>query len=220
MHKRFPDYAIILNFYKNLRRFLGGVGRVYVCCFVTERRRERGSVKSILFRLYTSIRTRVYRYFIYLKFPLKNNYNSINKSLIASKFYSTKEIELPYNSIFDENDKSILLLNPCGSGYIYLNRMNDEPHPVVKITNVINKNINFNNDCIDLEKAGSASININTGNLIYQYYDSKYLADYSLFNVQHIYSGNFVNESFTPYGKGFKSIYNEIIYKEGINYIY
>lgn len=148
------------------------------------------------------------------------NYNSINKSLIARKFYSTKEIELPYNSIFDENDKSILLLNPCGSGYIYLRRMNDEPHPVVKITNVINKNINFNNDCIDLEKAGSASININTGNLIYQYYDSKYLADYSLFNIQHIYSGNFVNESFTPYGKGFKSIYNEIIYKEGINYIY
>ena len=67
------------------------------------------------------------------------NYNSINKSLIARKFYSTKEIELPYNSIFDDNDKSILLLNPCGTGYIYLSRMIDEPHPVVKITNIIKK---------------------------------------------------------------------------------
>lgn len=141
------------------------------------------------------------------------NYQSLDKSLIYSTFYSTQEFSIPYSDIFGSNSKTLLYFSGNSDGYIDLSDDSSEPKPIIRISNVINKLVGTSYDEIEIPNAGMAKINIATGELFYEFKDLSVSNDSFSFNLSHLFRGSSVDclDYMSPYGRGFNINYHETL---------
>lgn len=156
-----------------------------------------------------------------------HNFNTINGAhlptndytYLGGSYYSNPILEIPYSSVFTENkNTSILYFRPFwGEGQIEF-ACNNAPEPVIRISNVVSHfpNVNFHN--VDNGNAGTARINLATGELLYQFIDSSLRHNNHPWDIRHNFKSLFANVN-TPYGKGWTISYHETLEQVNNNYI-
>lgn len=151
------------------------------------------------------------------------NYTAFTKSYVQEAFYSTKEVSIPYNKLFLNNEnKALLYFSPNSAGYVYLSTYSSQAVPIIRITGVVNKDVGVSFEDIHLGRAGDAKINLATGELTYGFNDSHFMNDNLTWNISHHYrSINVSNANATkPYGRGFSISYHETLEWVDNCYIY
>lgn len=145
------------------------------------------------------------------------NINGIGKTYLAGSFYTNPEVRIPYSNIFINNTTTALLYFSPDGGEGFAEIASDANRPVIRISNIICKNPGELYDEVDLGSAGTAKVNVATGELIYQVNDIELLHENNPFSIYHIYN-SINNNELTSYGKGWNINYQETIEKEGVNY--
>ncbi|MCM1260953.1 MAG: RHS repeat-associated core domain-containing protein [Prevotella sp.] len=151
------------------------------------------------------------------------NYTAFTKTYIKQEFYSSKEVSIPYSQVFtNDATKALLYFNPSGTGFVSLSQYSNDAVPVIRITNVVNKDVGVSFDDIHLGRAGDAKINLATGELTYGFNDSHFMNDNLTWDISHHFrSINTSNvDSTIPYGRGFHISYHETLELVDNHYIY